>query len=73
MTTNDRFALINPIWIGDGVALDIHFRMLQSHELAAAQGFPSDYQFKGGKKEIIKQIGNAVAVGQAKALCSVLI
>src|SRR5690606_26145016 len=43
VTTRDRFALVIP----DGV--DVRFRMLQPHELAAAMGFPRDYVFKGTK------------------------
>lgn len=65
VTTHDRFALIE----GDLLyKLDIRFRMLQPHELAAAQGFPKAYKFTGNKSEIVKQIGNAVPVGLAKAL-----
>lgn len=48
--------------------LEIHFRMLQPHELAAAQGFPKDYEFKGTKTQVIKQIGNAVPCNTARAL-----
>jgi DNA (cytosine-5)-methyltransferase 1 len=49
-------------------ALDIMFRMLQPHELAAAQGFPGDYKFCGTKTEITKQIGNAVPVNLSREL-----
>ena len=63
-TTKDHFALIE----GKTVGLDITFRMLQPHELAAAQGFPRDYVFTGNKGEQVKQIGNAVPVHTAKAL-----
>lgn len=64
VTTKDRFAVVG----GDLYKLDITFRMLQPHELAAAQGFPSDYVFTGNKTEQVKQIGNAVPVNTAKAL-----
>jgi DNA (cytosine-5)-methyltransferase 1 len=64
VTSKDRFALID----GHPVRLDITFRMLQPHELAAAQGFPGGYQFAGNKGDQVKQIGNAVPVGTAKAL-----
>ena len=64
VTGKDRFALIN----GQPVTLDITFRMLQPHELAAAQGFSGGYQFAGNKGDQVKQIGNAVPVGTAKAL-----
>lgn len=50
-----------------GVA-DIGFRMLQNHELAAAQGFPADYVFHGTKSEVTKQIGNSVSPPVAKAI-----
>ncbi len=64
--THDRFALID----GHPVRLDITFRMLQPHELAAAQGFPVGYRFAGTKTDQVKQIGNAVCAGTARALAS---
>lgn len=51
--------------------LDIRFRMLSNVELARAMGFNDgelEYEFAGGKTEITKQIGNAVAVNTAAAL-----
>jgi DNA (cytosine-5)-methyltransferase 1 len=48
--------------------LDILFRMLLERELAAAQGFPSDYKFTGTKTDIVAQIGNAVPTHLAAAL-----
>jgi DNA (cytosine-5)-methyltransferase 1 len=70
VTTKHRHALVRPIVTIEGqrYQLDIRFRMLQPHELAAAQGFPSDYQFTGTKTQQIKQIGNAVPCGVARAL-----
>jgi DNA (cytosine-5)-methyltransferase 1 len=68
VTTKERFALVEPIVI-DGKTLDIRFRMLKPHELSAAMGFPKDYQFTGTKTEHVKQIGNAVSVQTARALC----
>jgi DNA (cytosine-5)-methyltransferase 1 len=65
VTTKDRFGLVEV----DGMQLDIRFRMLQPHELAAAQGFPADYQFTGTREARVKQIGNAVPVNLARALC----
>ena len=53
---------------GERYILEILFRMLQPEELAAAQGFPKGYQFKGTKTQIIKQIGNAVPCNTARAL-----
>lgn len=70
VTTRDRFGLVMPtVEIeGEKYLLDIRFRMLKSHELAAAQGFPKDYQFTGNTTQIVKQIGNAVPKNLAKAL-----
>ncbi|MCY4510584.1 MAG: DNA cytosine methyltransferase [Acidobacteria bacterium] len=53
--------------------LDIRFRMLMPHELAQAQGFGRHHRFCGTKTEQIRQIGNAVPVGTAQALCSALL
>ena len=64
VTCSDRFALV------DGGRADITFRMLQPHELARAQGFPRGYKFLGNKSEQTRQIGNAVPVGMAAALCA---
>lgn len=66
VTCKDRFGVIEGTY-----KLDIRFRMLQPHELAAAQGFPKDYWFSGNKSEQVKQIGNAVCPGVAKALAKV--
>lgn len=62
VTCNDRFALV------EFSADRIGFRMLQPHELAAAQGFPKGYQFTGNKTEQVRQIGNAVPCGFSRAL-----
>jgi site-specific DNA-cytosine methylase len=35
--------------------------------------FPEGYQFVGKKEDIVKQIGNAVAVGKARALCMAIL
>lgn len=71
VTTKDRFGLVEIFKKTPG--LDIRLRMLQPHELAAAQSFPSDYKFSGNKGEVVKQIGNAVPGNVAKALCRELI
>lgn len=55
--------------LGDGLFLDIRFRMLRSHELAAAMSFPKAYVFAGKHSKVVKQIGNAVPTLTAKALC----
>lgn len=72
VTTKDRFGLVQPMVTMDGkrYKVDIKFRMLQPQELAGAMGFPKDYQFTGGKTQAVKQIGNAVPVGIARALCA---
>jgi len=62
VTCTDRFGLIQSDSRGVG------FRMLQPHELARAQGFPESYQFTGNKTEQVRQIGNAVPCGFARAL-----
>lgn len=62
VTTKDRFSLVVP------EGLDIGFRMLQPSELARATGFPDDYKFTGNKSEVVKQIGNAVPPGFARAM-----
>jgi DNA (cytosine-5)-methyltransferase 1 len=64
-TAKDRFGLVQ---FGTGLYLDIHFRMLQWHELAAAMGFPPDYEFAGTREDKVRQIGQAVEVRTAKAL-----
>lgn len=71
VTTRDRFALVVPELFPWG--LDIRYRMLQPRELAAAQGFPDDYDFCGTKTEVTEQIGNAVPVNTATALCERLL
>lgn len=71
VTAKDRFGLMIP---GVGVVgLDIRFRMLRPHELAAAMGFPKNYKFMGNREQQVKQIGNAVACNTAKALCKALL
>lgn len=70
VTAKDRFGLCIP---SAGVIIDIRFRMLQPHELAAAMSFPKDYEFTGNRENKVKQIGNAVPLMTAKALCSALL
>lgn len=71
VTAKDRFGLVEPkLEPGEHLAvLDIRFRMLQPHELAAAMSFPKSYVFTGNREQKVKQIGNAVPVNLAKALC----
>lgn len=71
VTARDRFGLAMPEVQVDGQTyrLDIRFRMLQPHELAAAMSFPAGYAFAGNREARVKQIGNAVPVETATALC----
>lgn len=62
VTCKERFALVKP------EDCRIGFRMLQPHELAAAQSFPDWYKFTGTKADVVKQIGNAVCPRVAAAL-----
>jgi DNA (cytosine-5)-methyltransferase 1 len=66
ITAQDRFALVEPR------GMDIRFRMLQPQELAQAMGFDG-YEFAGTKTDQVRQIGNAVAVRTAEALCGAMI
>ena len=70
VTAKDRFGLVTPTVeiLGERYLLDIRFRMLKPHELAAAQGFPRDYKFTGNTTQVVRQIGNAVPKNLAKAL-----
>lgn len=79
LRTRDRFGLVTPelreiLDKGDEVyVLDIHFRMLQPHELAAAHSFPKDYEFSGGREDKVKQIGNSWPCKLSEALCEGLL
>ncbi|MCI2073753.1 MAG: DNA cytosine methyltransferase, partial [Serratia liquefaciens] len=74
VTTNDRFGLVTVQGI-DYQIVDIGMRMLQPHELYAAQGFPSwyiiDQDYRGKRYAKDKQVarcGNAVPPPFAEAL-----
>lgn len=74
VTTNDRFGLVT-VDGADYQIVDIGMRMLQPHELYAAQGFPSwyviDRDYHGNKYAKDKQVarcGNAVPPPFAEAL-----
>lgn len=69
ITTRDRLALVT-VWIGGDpyVIVDIKLRMLQPHELYAAQGFPPNYVIAHGhdgrrftKSEQVHMCGNSVS------------
>jgi DNA (cytosine-5)-methyltransferase 1 len=64
--TRDCHALVEPV-VAHG-RMEVRFRMLAPHELARAMGF-EQYQFSGNKGDQVRQIGNAVAVPVAEALC----
>jgi DNA (cytosine-5)-methyltransferase 1 len=74
VTTRDRFGLVT-LHGQDYQIIDIGMRMLQPHELFAAQGFPSNYiidkDFEGNNYSKSKQVarcGNAVPPPFADAL-----
>jgi DNA (cytosine-5)-methyltransferase 1 len=71
VTTKDRFGLVTID--GTQYKVDIRFRMLQPHELAAAMSFPKDYRFAGNREAVVKQIGNAVPGYLSEALCKSLL
>lgn len=76
ITCKGSKALATPLVLvtKEGVfGLDIRMRMLKPHELSAAMGFPKDYEFKGTKTDQVRQIGNAVPVKTARALCSAIL
>ena len=64
VTARDRFGLLAP----GPLQIDILFRMLQPHELAAAMGYEG-YKFSGTREQKVKQIGNGVPERLARALC----
>ena len=73
--TKDRFGLVTVSIKGEQyVIADIGMRMLQPHELAAAQGFPSAYQFAEAqgrpvpKYQQVRLIGNCVCPPLARAI-----
>lgn len=76
VTTKDRFGLVI-VHIGGEpyVITDIGMRMLQPHELYAAQGFPTDYIIDTGangkrlsKSAQVRMCGNSVCPPMAKLL-----
>jgi len=72
ITTHDRFGVVTNER-GEEGEIDILFRMLQPHELAAATSFHDGYRFAGNKDDQVKQIGNAVPRRTAMALCRELL
>lgn len=51
----------------------LHARFLNVRELAAIQGFPADYRWAGGARDVKKQIGNAVVPACAAAVTGSLV
>jgi len=70
VTTRDRFGLVTVD--GEDYAIaDIGMRMLQPHELFAAQGFPADYDIMAGRLTKTQQIalaGNSVCPPLAESI-----
>lgn len=71
LTTHDRLALVQPEI--NGQRLEILMRMLTPLEMSRAMSFPESYEFVGTRSQVIKQIGNAVSVRVAQALCTTLL
>lgn len=69
ITTRDRFGLVE-VHGKDYHIVDITLRMLQPHELAAAQGFPEDYILTGSKANRTAKIGNSVVPTMAERIVS---
>lgn len=69
VVTHDRHGLVVVKIAGEPfVIVDILFRMLRPHELAAAMGFPADYVWPKSQRDAVKLIGNAVSPPMATAL-----
>ena len=69
VTTKDRCGVVTVIVEGEEYALaDIGLRMLQPHELAAAQGFAPGYFLLGTKSDKVRLIGNSVCPDVAAAV-----
>ena len=71
ITSKDRFGLVETEH--GPMRVDIRFRMLRPHELARAMSFDDSYKFTGNREMQVKQIGNAVAVRTAQALCEAVL
>lgn len=68
-TTLDRHGLVSVVIDGvEMVIVDILFRMLRPHELAAAMGFPATFHWPKTQRETVRLIGNAVQVDQSEAI-----
>lgn len=68
IVTKDRFGLVVTSHREQRI-VDIGMRMLQPHELAAAQGFPPDYDLGDlSKRDQVRLIGNSVCPHVAEAI-----
>lgn len=47
---------------------DVHFRMLEPHEVKGAMAFPADYVILGNRREQVRMCGNAVTPPAARDL-----
>jgi len=71
IVTRARHGLVTVAIAGQEYDLvDVGMRMLEPHELAAAQGFPGSYVLTGNKSQKIARIGNAVCPPVAAAVVS---
>jgi len=73
VTTVDRFSLVEGLALNDGTEIGIGYRMLTPAELSAAMSFPAHYTWTGKRKDVLRQIGNAIPVQTAKALLKAML
>lgn len=52
---------------------DVHFRMLEPHEIKQAMAFPADYVMHGNRREQVKLSGNAVTPPAARDLIATVV
>jgi DNA (cytosine-5)-methyltransferase 1 len=52
---------------------DVHFRMLEPHEIKQAMAFPADYVMLGNRREQVKLSGNAVTPPAARDLIATVV
>jgi len=69
--TKDRFGLSEPSLVD--CSLDVTYRLMEPHELAAAMGFPENYIWPESKTATKRMIGNAVECHQSEALVTTIL
>lgn len=69
LSTRDRYALAS----GAVDIEDVHFRMLEPHEIGRAMSFADSYVVLGNKRERVRQYGNAVTPNCAEIIVSALV